>query len=116
MSQDQEDPAIKAAHHDGFTMGTIAALGVVTAYDNPTIWKDIVRAAGTQEILQRALTEEGDWEWAGFAKYAVTELGRKEVAKAKRAVRSQRMSQRLETAMTDGATKATAPSSNPDPL
>jgi hypothetical protein len=85
------DP-IKAARDEGFTDGTIAALGVITAMDCPVTWAGVVRAAGTQNVLRRAIAQEGDWEWAGFKKYAVSELGRAEVAKARRAVRAERTS------------------------
>jgi hypothetical protein len=59
----------------GFFDGIIAALGVVRILDQPTIWKDIVKTAGVEQVLKHALSEEGDWSWAGFEEYAYTELG-----------------------------------------
>ena len=79
--------AFQQARDEGFNAGTIAALAVITAMDCGVTWAEVVRAAGTQQILRHALTNEGDWEWAGFKKYAVKELGSAEVAKARRATR-----------------------------
>jgi hypothetical protein len=78
----------KVAEARGFNAGTIAALACVHAQDCGVLWGEIVRAAGTQQILIHALSNEGDWEWGGFAHYANHELGRAEVAKARRVVRA----------------------------
>lgn len=83
------DP-IKAARDEGFNAGIVAALAVVKVMDCGVTWAEIVRAAGTQQVLRHALREEGDWEWAGFQRYAVAELGREEVAKARRVVNAAR--------------------------
>lgn len=83
----EQKDAFQQARSEGFNQGTIAALGVITAMDCGVTWGEVVRAAGTQEILRHALTEEGDWEWAGFKRYAKNELGRAEIAKARRAVK-----------------------------
>jgi len=79
---------IEAARNDGFNSGTIAALACVTAQDSSVLWGEIVRAAGTQQILVHALTHEGDWEWGGFSKYVKTELPRGSLAAAKRAIKT----------------------------
>lgn len=36
---------------DRFIQGTVAALDIVAIYDNPTIFKDIVEAAGRRAVL-----------------------------------------------------------------
>lgn len=83
------DP-IKAARDEGFNAGTIAALAVVRIMDCGTAWGEIVRAAGTQGVLRHALRNEDDWKWAGFDHYAINELGRAEVARARHAVNAER--------------------------
>ena len=76
-----------AEYNDGFNGGTIAALAILYAHGEPVAWREIVEAAGTHEILVHALTEEGDWEWAGFAAFAVSELGQNTVTKARATAR-----------------------------
>ena len=79
--------AEKTARDEGFNAGTIAALGVITAMDCPVTWRHVVEAAGVQEVLVYALLQDGDWEWAGFKRYAHIELGSAAVAKARAAAR-----------------------------
>jgi hypothetical protein len=69
----EEAAAIRA--DDGFCAGTIAALAIVYSAGQEVTWGEIVRAADTQAILRHALTNEGYWEWAGFARLARRELG-----------------------------------------
>jgi hypothetical protein len=85
----ERDP-IRAARDEGFNMGTIAALACVRAQDSAVLWGEIVRAAGTQEVLRHALRNESDWAWGGFDRYAVTELGQQEVTEARRAVAAEK--------------------------
>lgn len=105
----------KAIRNEGFTMGIICALAVVRGYDNPTMWKEIIRTAGPQEVLQHAMVNEGDWDWGGFERYAVPELGREEVDKARRAI-ADKLGQQIDKGMGDGASASTAPSSELRPL
>lgn len=76
-----------AEFNDGFNAGTIAALGILHAHDDPVAWREIVEAAGTHSVLVHALVEGDDWEWAGFAKYAKEELGQAAVSKARATAR-----------------------------
>jgi hypothetical protein len=111
------DP-IKAARNDGFNMGTIAALACTFAQGAETLWGEIVRAAGTQDVLRHALTNDGDWEWGGFHRLAVAELGQREVSKARRAVaawnRRASLVQGTEATAGGGASYPT-PEKNPTP-
>ncbi len=74
-------------YNSGFNGGTIAALAILYAHGEPVAWREIVEAAGVHEILVHALTNEGDWEWAGFQKFAKAELGQPAVTKARAAAR-----------------------------
>lgn len=69
----------------GFNAGTVAALAILRAHDDPVAWREIVEAAGAHQVLVHALSNEGDWQWAGFEAYAVAELGQSTVDKARAA-------------------------------
>ena len=105
----------KAIRDEGFSMGTIAALAVVYGHDRPVIWREIVQASGTQEVLQHAMVNEGDWEWGGFKKFAVSELGQAEVDRARLAI-ADKLGRQIDQGMGDGASVSTAPSSELKPL
>jgi hypothetical protein len=95
----EQKDAYRLARDEGFLMGTVAALACTHAQGADTLWGEIVRAAGTQDVLRHALTHEGDWTWGGFDRHAVAELGRDEVARARRAVQArQRASQSMDPA------------------
>lgn len=62
---------------DDFLHGVCIALAVVKSMDAAVLWGEIVRAVGTDDILQfAAFIEPEEWELAGFAKYAMGELRR----------------------------------------
>jgi len=62
---------------DDFLQGVCVALQVVTSMDCGVTWREIVRAAGEDEILQyAAVTEPEEWGLAGFSRYAAQELKR----------------------------------------
>jgi hypothetical protein len=111
----EQKDAYRMARDEGFLMGTIAALACTHAQGADTLWGEIVRAAGTQDVLRHALTHEGDWTWGGFDRHAVAELGRDEVARARRAVRArQRASQPMDPARVRELAAATTGVALPD--
>lgn len=71
-------PAVDAGVvRDDFLQGVCVALQVVTSMDCGVTWREIVRAAGEDEILQyAAVTEPEEWDLAGFSRYAAQELKR----------------------------------------
>lgn len=84
------NPATESKHTPaeqdfGFNAGTIAALAVLTSFDQETIWCEVLRAAGIQKVMEHALREEGDWQWAGLEKYAARNFP-KEVRAARAAL------------------------------
>ncbi|WP_208455485.1 hypothetical protein [Burkholderia gladioli] len=68
----------RAARDDGFFAGVCVALQVITAFDQGVMWAELVRACGTDELLQYAAhVEPEEWQLAGFEKYAFNELRKK---------------------------------------
>jgi hypothetical protein len=60
-----------------FRTGICVGLQVMTAFDDGVAWAELVRAAGVDAMLNHAaFVEPEEWELAGFAKYAKSELGR----------------------------------------
>ncbi|WP_244119442.1 hypothetical protein [Burkholderia gladioli] len=78
---DNDAPATadeRAARDDGFFAGVCVALQVITAFDQGVMWAELVRACGTDELLQYAAhVEPEEWQLAGFEKYAFNELRKK---------------------------------------
>ncbi|WP_186077525.1 hypothetical protein [Burkholderia gladioli] len=76
----------RAARDDGFFAGVCVALQVITAFDQGVMWAELVRACGTDELLQYAAhVEPEEWQLAGFEKYAFNELRKKKPKAAARA-------------------------------
>jgi hypothetical protein len=65
-----------------FNAGVIAALGVVTAHDQETLWTEIVLSCNQEQLMVYALVNE-DWEWAGFKAYAKRNLNLMSISRAK---------------------------------
>ena len=62
---------------DAFMGGVCVSLALVTAHGEATIWREIVRAVGTDSLLNYAANvNPDDWNLAGFGKYAQSELGK----------------------------------------
>ncbi|WP_208455243.1 DUF3850 domain-containing protein [Burkholderia gladioli] len=69
-----------------FFAGVCVALQVITAFDQGVMWAELVRACGTDELLQYAAhVEPEEWKLAGFEKYAFDELRKKKPKAAARA-------------------------------
>ncbi|WP_257819804.1 hypothetical protein [Burkholderia glumae] len=76
----------RTARDDGFFAGVCVALQVITAFDQGVMWAELVRACGTDELLQYAAhVEPEEWQLAGFEKYAFNELRKKKPKSAARA-------------------------------
>ncbi len=69
------DAAIKKAQNDGFNLGTMAALAVVRNSGQSTVWAEIVRCGGLEELVRFAKKDQGSWSWAGFKSWARSEFG-----------------------------------------
>jgi len=70
-------PVAVSERDDGFMSGTCAALAVVTAHGEATVWREIVKAVGADSLLNYAANvNPEDWDLAGFNKYAQAELGK----------------------------------------
>lgn len=62
---------------DDFLAGICVALQVVTSMDCGVTWAEIVQTAGVDDLLRyAAFVEPEEWQLAGFAKYARSELHR----------------------------------------
>jgi hypothetical protein len=62
---------------DAFMGGVCASLALVTAHGEATVWREIVRSVGTDNLLNySANVNPEDWDLAGFSKYAQAELGK----------------------------------------
>lgn len=73
--------AAQASRDAEFFAGICVALQVLTAQDKGVAWREIVQACDVDKLLQYAAHIESDeWELAGFAKYALAELGREKPA------------------------------------
>lgn len=60
----------RVARDAGFNAGTVSALAVLLAFDAETQWREVLKVAGKDAILQYAAHEEpDDWEFGGFDKY-----------------------------------------------
>lgn len=64
----------------GFNQGVIASLAVIRLHDHETCWVDTVNSVGPEELVRHAYHAEGDWQWAGFERYARRNLGNGEVS------------------------------------
>lgn len=66
-----------AAGGDDFLRGICVSLQVISGFDCGVMWAELVRAVGVDDLLQYAAHIEPDeWQLAGFARYAMAELGR----------------------------------------
>jgi hypothetical protein len=66
-----------AEERDDFFNGVCVALSCVTAQDSGTLWREIVRTVGEDDLLQYAAhVEPEEWKLAGFEHYAKVELGK----------------------------------------
>ena len=76
----KEEPAPMrpvAPEGDPFLQGVCVALQAITAHGDGVIWREIVEAAGVDELLQFAAhIEPEEWELAGFSAFAKAEMGR----------------------------------------
>lgn len=62
---------------DEFLLGVCVTLGIITSFDAPVIWAEIVNCVGVDQLLHYAAhVEPAEWELAGFKKYARIELNR----------------------------------------
>lgn len=69
-----------------FNQGVCVALQVLASFDHASAWTELVQTAGELELLEYAAHEEpAEWELAGFAKYAESELGRRKPRKSGKA-------------------------------
>jgi len=57
-----------AAHEVVFLRGMLAALAVVAAYDQETLFRAIVNTAGENQLIKACEGRE-DWEWSGLKRY-----------------------------------------------
>jgi hypothetical protein len=73
-----QEPVQSAAHEgDPFFQGVCVALQSLTAHGDGVIWREIVEAAGADEIFRYAAhIEPEEWELAGFSAFAKSEMGR----------------------------------------
>ena len=70
-------PVALSEQEDAFMGGVCAALATVTAHGDSVIWREIVRSVGIENALNYAANvNPGDWDLAGFSKYAQPELGK----------------------------------------
>ncbi|WP_420996293.1 hypothetical protein ACKI2N_012520 [Cupriavidus sp. 30B13] len=77
LSASPAAPAPAAQAKDDFLAGICVALACVQAQDHGTLWREIVRTVGEEDLLQYAAhVEPEEWELAGFANYAKLELNR----------------------------------------
>jgi hypothetical protein len=66
-----------ASNSDPFLQGVCVALQAVTGSGDGVLWREIVEAAGSDELLQYAAhIEPEEWELAGFSFFAKSEMGR----------------------------------------
>lgn len=65
-----------------FLAGICVSLQILAAHDQAGIWREIVQAVGVNDMLQyAAFTEPEEWELAGFALYAWSDLKRRKPRK-----------------------------------
>jgi len=63
---------------DPFLQGVCVALQAVTGGGDGVLWREIVEAAGADDLFQYAAhIEPEEWELAGFAVFAESEMGRR---------------------------------------
>ncbi len=71
----------EAAKLREFYTGVCVALTAITADDSPVVWVEIVRSCGDELLYHAAHVEPDEWELAGFAKYAWSELRKRKPRK-----------------------------------
>ena len=82
----REVPVAESKLDDAFMAGVCVSLALVTAHGEATIWREIVRSVGADNLLDYAANvNPDDWDLAGFGEYAQSELGKGKPAPAPQA-------------------------------